>query len=62
MDSQGQLLYIALKNRDITKLQVFIYNIFNYIKQIHAIKGYNGYKKTYQQIKNEIHEICKDDI
>lgn len=32
----------------ITKLQAFVYNTFDYIKQIYIAGGYNSYKKTNQ--------------
>ena len=47
MDFQGQLLYIAQKKRNITKILVFIYNKFNYIKWIYTIKGCNSYNNIY---------------
>lgn len=48
MDFCRQLLYIAKKRGDITKLQAFVYDAFDYIEQIHAVGGHNDNKKTYQ--------------
>ncbi len=62
MDSRGQLLHIAQKKKDITKPQAFIYNIFDYIEWIHAAGSHNGYKKTYQRVKKEVHRISRDDV
>lgn len=55
MDSRGQLLHIAQKKGDITKPQAFIYDTFDHIERIHAAGGHNGYKKTYQRVKKELH-------
>ena len=62
MDSRGQLLHIAQKKGDITKPQAFIYDAFDHIERIHAAGGHNGYKKTYQRVKKEVHGISRDDV
>ncbi len=46
INSRGQLLNMAQKKRDITKLQVFVYDVFDHIERIHSAGGHNGYRKT----------------
>ena len=62
VDSRGQLLHIAQKKGDITKPQAFVYDAFDYIKRIQAAGGHNGYKKTFQRVKNEVFAISRADV
>lgn len=50
----------SAKKGDITKLQAFVYNAFDYIKRIYVIKNHEGYKN--QQVKKEVYKTFKDDI
>lgn len=53
MEFQGQLLYIVQKKRDISKLQGFFYDVFDYIEQIYIVEDHNGYKKRINGLKKE---------
>ena len=60
--NRGQLRYVGLRKRDITRPQAFVYDAFDIIAQIYGTEGHNGYKKTYQRVKNEAYRISKDDV
>ena len=53
---------MALKKRDITKPQTFVYDVFDYIQRIHSTDGHNGYKKFFQLVKKEVIGISKTEI
>ncbi len=62
VDNRGQLLHVGLKKGDITRPQAFVYDAFDIIARVHAAGGHNGYKKTYQRVKNEAYGISRDDV
>ena len=62
VDSRGQLLHVAQKKGEITKPQAFVYDAFDFIEKIHAARGHNGYKKTFQRVKKEVFGISRADV
>ena len=62
IDNRGRLLHVGLRKEDITRPQAFIYDAFDIIARIHDTGGHNGYKKTYQQVKNEAYGISMDNV
>ncbi len=45
-----------------TKLQAFVYDVFNYIERIHAVGGHNVYNKTFQRVQKEVFGISRAEV
>lgn len=62
LDNKGWRLHGGLQKGDVTRPQAFVCNAFDITPQIHAAKNHNGYKKTYERVKNKRNKSSRDDV
>ena len=62
IDNKGEVLYVGLRKRDITRPQAFVYNAFDVIARIHGTGKNNRYTKIYQRMKNKAYGISRNDV